>query len=292
MSESIAAIEAVTGNYGEDRLIQVRVQGNIFCVAQSRLVLRCPAFRTMLSINQSQEQSSSAYVELHNDVDEFKAFLWYIHADHLAVQKFMGTVGSEKKCEILLGIASVAHMYEALDMANWAVDAALSCLGTLVGGEYFSHRNPLSLDIATRLLRTAVRFQGPQDGSRRGTARDIVCDALHPARPGALSNDPILIVLMAKQPGINCTYVLAHAYFYAFAKGPEYWRDDPRLDASDRRRLLSGGFGLGARGYYDPKVQKQLPASGKQWPAVHPAITTIRAELWDIFDCTQWRIGD
>ncbi|EJD35998.1 hypothetical protein AURDEDRAFT_174919 [Auricularia subglabra TFB-10046 SS5] len=233
--QSIQFIGEAFNSYtsAQDEIVCLRVKNNDFNVSKSRLILRSPVFRDMFALSEGVEGGQERkVVELHDDPEEFKHFLWFIHADPLAGHEFSQAEASPRKCSILLGIASSAHRYQADGVANWAMRTVLSIL--------MGNRRSFSLDgpLAKMLLRTAARFQDSSSESFAVDARDVVCDAIHPDSPGPLSEDPIIAVLAARE--VDDTYVLSHAYFYTLQKGNKYWRGDEALSPLDRRRLVCG----------------------------------------------------
>ncbi|EJD36016.1 hypothetical protein AURDEDRAFT_147300 [Auricularia subglabra TFB-10046 SS5] len=224
-------------------------------------------------------------IKLHNDADEFRDFLWYIHADPFNARDFFDAPSSEDKCLRLLGIANAAHMYDVEIPARRALELALAMLT--------ARKRPFVLDvpIARRLLLVSAHQTDPQ----RRFCIDIICDAMYPrpvpgsqAQKGRLAVDPISVVQLARD---TCHVdLLAHAYFYVLIKGDKYWENDSRLTAADRRRLLCGSHALHSP--YSASRRSGAPWSG--WPDanVHKDIVQYRSSLWTLFDDGRWTLTD
>ncbi|KZV98535.1 hypothetical protein EXIGLDRAFT_727620 [Exidia glandulosa HHB12029] len=236
MPERVPTIDlaaSATQNYTTDEFVRLDVGGHSFTVAKSRLTMRSLKFQELFELPEATSAGGDANaIVLHNDPDEFKDFIWFIHADHISFLDFQASSPSKEKCTRLLGIASIAHFYEADAIADWAMNDALQLLTSNAPPQprndaYWAPGYPapfqqpqvaafqLDADLVMRLLRTASRWSDTSDVAR--CARDIVLDAMNPERYGTPPVDPVEALQAALE--LNDTSLAAHAYFYTHRRG-------------------------------------------------------------------------
>ncbi|EJD34043.1 hypothetical protein AURDEDRAFT_176897 [Auricularia subglabra TFB-10046 SS5] len=204
----------------------------------TRLSLRSDFLKKLTSLFAISEPSiAEGTVPTRLDVDEndWLSFLWYIHADPMDAEMFSASPASTGKCSRYLGVAIVAGLLDATEVAKWATQKALEML-TQPGRPF-----QVDTELARLLLSVASCYRGTTDCIITSVFQDVVCDALHPNRPGELSEDPIRVVEVAR----GNKFVLSHAYFYILLKGQNYdWKGDVRIGPVDRVRLLCGAYSL------------------------------------------------
>lgn len=224
-------LQAVTNEYYySEHATELEVDNQVYQVSQSRLIARSSYFKGLLSLPQADGPVDKT-PPLHLDVgaSEWKEYLWFVHADPVTTHAFLVSPASTQNCARYLGIAVVAHRYDAMVVATWAIAQALAML------KQPNRSFEVDAEIARLLLSVASRWHG--ESAVTIDCRDIVCDALHPSRGGELARDPIAALGIARDD----TFVLAHVYFYILRNGYDYnWEDDPRLKLIDHQRLLQG----------------------------------------------------
>ncbi|EJD32804.1 hypothetical protein AURDEDRAFT_178099 [Auricularia subglabra TFB-10046 SS5] len=252
---SLAAVGRGVDELEGDETIQLKVGNRLYRVSKSRLSLRSPFFRGLFQLLKVGEGDRTP-ISLEVKEPEWLAYLWFIHADPLAWDIFSTSPASTEKCARLLGLVLAAQLFLAVEVAQWAVDEALGML-TQPGRAFY-----VDAELARLLLSVASCYRGSADCTITTICQDVVCDALHPNRPGELSEDPIRALEAAR--GNN--FVLAHIYFYILLKGQNYdWKRDIRMRPVDRVRLLCGNCSLlhqksGARRTF-PELTHSRPAS-------------------------------
>ncbi|KAH7096547.1 hypothetical protein BKA62DRAFT_719450 [Auriculariales sp. MPI-PUGE-AT-0066] len=97
----------------EDSTVWLRIGNERFKVSRRRLCTASPVFATMFELLKDKE----AIVILHNNVHEFKDFLWYLHVSYNTTQN----ARRRKRYYRALNIASIAHFYQATAITEWAV---------------------------------------------------------------------------------------------------------------------------------------------------------------------------
>ncbi|EJD41443.1 hypothetical protein AURDEDRAFT_186587 [Auricularia subglabra TFB-10046 SS5] len=184
----------------------------------------------LISSPSSVEGSEPLVVHLHNDPDDFRHYLWAIHADFIDAEAFRLQPASPLKCAKLLGIASVAHMYEVTAMADHCVEGALAMLE--------SQNFHIDDSLASRVIHTSRRWvDRPEVLSR---ARLILREAMRSQRVD------ILAAILIAEP-LDDRELLGWGYYYLLCRGKEHWGSDARVRLIDRRRLLSGAFALATK---------------------------------------------
>ncbi|KAH7102628.1 hypothetical protein BKA62DRAFT_617331, partial [Auriculariales sp. MPI-PUGE-AT-0066] len=220
-------------------------------ISRSRLIKFCPALRAMLSLPQQQGVN---YVELHNDPEDFRSFMWYMDVDPISFLAYRESPSSESKCRRLVGVAAVLHMYDNPKDARWILDWLFSLVETcerkFIPGINF-----------VALHRTASRWAetDPPDAHERTPmtrARDLWCDMM--AQQGT---DPVAFLVAAKEQ--EDQYLQAHAYFYTLRLEHDVIAADKRLTVQDRQRLMIGLWSFRASGLETKpwKIPPQRPAN-------------------------------
>ncbi|EJD36014.1 hypothetical protein AURDEDRAFT_188523 [Auricularia subglabra TFB-10046 SS5] len=254
-------LQNVTNDYCySEPIIDLVVASKVYQISQSRLTSRSSFFRGIFALPQSDQVVDRTALQVDAGELEWRAFLWFIHADPLAAVIFLTSPACVEKCVRYLGIAVVAHRYDAMDVAGWAIGEALKMLKQ----PYRAFQ--VDMDIARLLICAASRWR--QDSAVSDDCRDILCDAFHPAQAGTLSHDPISALELVRED----QFVLAHTYFYVLCKGYGYdWKNDPRVKSVDRQRLLCGTRALA------PELvgNNWLP----QRPVPRPSVRSIAVRL-------------
>ncbi|EJD32662.1 hypothetical protein AURDEDRAFT_178242 [Auricularia subglabra TFB-10046 SS5] len=299
---SLAAVGLGVDELEGDETIQLKVGNRLYRVSKSRLSLRSPFFRGLFQLLKVGEGDRTP-ISLEVKEPEWLAYLWFIHADPLAWDIFSTSPASTEKCARLLGLALAARLFLAVEVAQWAVDEALEML-TQPGQAFY-----VDAELSRLLLSVASCYRGSADCTITTICQDVVCDALHPNRPGELSEDPIRVVEVAR----SNKFVLSHVYFYILLKGQNYdWMGDVRIGPVDRVRLLCGAYSLSLQNAWAtstfPEFTFSRPASSSAaqpeeagaplvqaastWhPKVHWKIMAARGELWKHFDEQLWDLG-
>ncbi|EJD33099.1 hypothetical protein AURDEDRAFT_117937 [Auricularia subglabra TFB-10046 SS5] len=300
--------------------VQLKVGDNVYKISKSRLSLRSPFFRGLFARLKDGSEDRPP-IQLDISEPEWKAFVWFIHVDPLALEIHSAAPASTENCALYLGVVISGLHFGARDVAGWAIDRALGMLTQPA-------RNfPVDLELARLLVSVASRWRGGACDPIITTCRDLVCDALHPNRLGELSDDPIRALTIARVD----KFVLSHVYFYILNKGTDYnWKDDARVEPVDRIRLLCGAYSLSHQNTWaistafsqssssstsaswtvsslfalaiGPTVATQftqpsgVTAQGRQaplqWrPEIDRRIMCARDRLWNHFDDKQWSLA-
>jgi len=158
----------------------------------------------------------------------------------LTVLDFIELEPSNFKCGRLIGVATIAHKYEAMREAHWAVRCIFEML------EVPTARRKVTLNPATlaRLHRLATRY-GLCDVVKR--TREIWADTMYDCIGGGPAGeaedeedgvDPVGMLMAAKEVGDE--WLLGQAYYFVLRIGDERLSTETRLTAEDGRRLLVG----------------------------------------------------
>ncbi|EJD34070.1 hypothetical protein AURDEDRAFT_131359 [Auricularia subglabra TFB-10046 SS5] len=235
--------------------IQFQVANKVYQISKHRLRFRSSFIDSLFALPQSDVVGNKAPIVIDVREPEWDAFLWYIHADPLDAEIFSDSPASTEKCARYLGLAIVAHLLDAVDIAQWAMDNALKLLSH--PGRTF-HVNVV---LARLLIYVASCWHGGVHGAVPERCRRLVCEALHPSQPGELSDDPIRVLEVAR----GDEFVLPHVYSSILRKGPHYnWKDDVRVESGDRARLLCDTHSrLGSQ---NPWVTSTSPSSALSLP--------------------------
>jgi len=205
---------------------------------------------------------------------------------------FARATNSLSKCRRYVAISIVAHGYEATNVAEWAMERALSMLETRTRG--FA----LDTELLLRLYHLAGRWKEDAEIERNliARARRIWYDAMYSCTAITsedLSSGLVLrdcdgdpISLFHAALTIKNTKVEAHALFYILARGNRYiHRNQDRLTSDDRMRLLLGDRALSAarpfsevQAHEYPEVLAVTGPSAARLPssAVHVTASTSR----------------
>ncbi|KAH7096469.1 hypothetical protein BKA62DRAFT_510166 [Auriculariales sp. MPI-PUGE-AT-0066] len=213
----------------EDSTVWLRIGNERFKVSRRRLCTASPVFATMFELLKDKE----AIVILHNNVHEFKDFLWYLHVSHTDFKEYNAKCAPKKRYHRALNIASIAHFYQATAITEWAVS------------ELFELRpscGALDLETLKKMHEFASRYGDRPDFLP--WVQEYWCDQVDE------SEDPVGWLVAAKE--VRNTYLQAYAYFYVLRKSNSVLRDDNRLTMLDRMRLHMGAANLqrhGLEGY-------------------------------------------
>ena len=220
--------------------------------------------------------------------------------------QFREDSNNELKCQRMVSIATVLHMYENTQTARWALDWAFTLLETCTRGFVASPR------MVNALVCVASRYFDSPDEHKRtlaSRARDVWCDTL-----ADLQSDPVQFLLGATE--LQDNFLQGHAYFYVLRLPEDTIAKDTRLRGIDRRRLLIGRDActkLSIEVYRQPwatpadrpsasvatsvynaqtrnytSVQTQTP-----WqPRVDTRILSQRDNLWKLFTKSPWSLDD
>ncbi|EJD35387.1 hypothetical protein AURDEDRAFT_188751 [Auricularia subglabra TFB-10046 SS5] len=270
-----------------DRTVEFKVgrDGQLFRVSAGRLIMRSPLFKEMFTLPQPSNPiaESDAAMDLSDiDLDEFNAYLWFINADPISAQKFFARPSDGDKCSMLFGIAILSHRFQAGDVVDWAIKEGLAILHNR--DRYLSE---MDVKLAGRLLRMSSLLRIAGDTVRAAACKKVVCDAID-AQGGpasSLSWDPVPVLSIARSD--EHREVLFHVYHKLLRMGT--WKDDARLLAIDRRRLLCG--------YYSCAVEAaSTPAPHhRQHYSTAPSrklATECRGEQCHHFEESSWNLCD
>jgi len=142
-----------------------------------------------------------------------------------------------------LAVASIAHFYEATEIAQWGIKEILAFMEEGSGPEFLSklHRlgelcREINSDLANR-------------------SRDVW------KRMISSSSDPVAALVAAKS--VQDEYLQAYAYYHVLQKTTGQIADDTRLNALDRFRLMAGALNL--RRYEVPVPAAYCRSNCWQW---------------------------
>ncbi|KZV92438.1 hypothetical protein EXIGLDRAFT_768988 [Exidia glandulosa HHB12029] len=222
-------------------------------------------------------------VVLHNDAEDFEHFLWFIHADAVDLVQ-LNTQPVHKQLSRYLGVATIAHMYEAPAITLWAQDRLFSAL------EHVKFVLPQTI---AKLLRFARSMESARNGLP--VALKLV-DAvhgslyrlahLHPTRaeyPADLSD---MVQVLENDREMD---LLAQVYYYLLVYRDDEWMSDARLRPVDRQRLLCGSHMM--------RRKRIITCDGSNDREEYRKESTFDGqlvghlfELWSYFDLAPWRL--
>ena len=194
---------------------------------------------------------------------------------------------STQHCTKLLGIASVAQIYESSRLANFTVKAALAMLEKNTSWH-------LDAALARRILSTSSLWSDQPDIVQRG--RTLLIGAIKSSRV-----DKVRFIQDVADPQ-NDHELLGWCYYHILLEGEESWRREKRLRTIDRRRLLCGAVALAEKcrwiyqqiGYAPPASSSQLPwAIFTNVPSSvysAPYLQKVTQNLFSYFDPEPWGI--
>lgn len=217
---------------------------DVVAVSWERLADILPLFEPMSTVSQlTNEVAIMSPIRLQGDQDHLAHFAWYLTADPFGFEQFEREPPSSFKCKRYIAIATVAHKYESIPRAEWAMRKVFTMLET-------QRDFPLDVKLLVDLLRLAALWKHDAriEANLLTRARDIWCDALFASSRTKTSStsrtiadcsgDPIAILLAAKRE--KDMYLQGHAYFYVLQLGEKRIDLDKRLKGRDRRRLICG----------------------------------------------------
>jgi len=185
-----------------------------------------------------------------------------------------------------LAIATIAHMYELVPAANWAIDKAIQSFTTSPR----MSRIPQLVETASRWGRDSKRYLAARDGVC-GALRAWACQGFRTTVQGQkhpFSKLSIAAVLAAlDDPERRDTYVLAHAYYYLLVTTDDRFKHSVELRPIDHQRLLAGFYRLTRSGRLrldDLGAQPDLEVILQ----LDRAISDCRDELWSYFNPEGW----
>ncbi|KAH7101902.1 hypothetical protein BKA62DRAFT_159300 [Auriculariales sp. MPI-PUGE-AT-0066] len=206
----------------EDHTVCLQVEGTTFKVSKQKLTTISPIFEDILK----SSQNCNDPIQLNNKADEFKSFLWYIHANHFEFAEFMDRSTTLERFDRILGIASIGHFYKCLDISVWAAAQIMLLLPNC---------GVTSCTTLRRLYDFAARCSDiAPDLSTR--AQNYCCQEIQK------SEDPILWLVIAKH--LEDQYLQAYAYFHILKLKNAVIRPDMRLSTLDKIRLHTGALNL------------------------------------------------
>ncbi|KAH7101921.1 hypothetical protein BKA62DRAFT_770145 [Auriculariales sp. MPI-PUGE-AT-0066] len=226
MSQWNRSVRERTQNYVyEDSTVWLEVDKTKFRVSRRKLTSVSPLFETIFDLPKQEDEEEQPIV-LHHSVSDFENFLWYLHTDHLEFENYKAQCPKEERFRHALSIASIAHFYQATDIARWAIAELLALLPSsnikehdiLTGIHSFSTR---ALDIEPQLLRKVQEYWCQQVTT---------------------STDPVLWLRAARSA--QDQYLQAYAYYYILKLKNLALRSDPRLSTIDKLRLQCGAVNL------------------------------------------------
>ncbi|KAH7094177.1 hypothetical protein BKA62DRAFT_720974 [Auriculariales sp. MPI-PUGE-AT-0066] len=213
----------------DDTTVSLSIGERRFKVSRKRLTDVSPIFADMFQLPSANDDP----IDLPVDIDEFRHFLWYLHVSIVEFIKWDKECTGDARFRRLLGIAAIAHVYQAPDVVAWSVAQLLPLLSSV----------PVR-DVATvkRLYDFALRAEGV-DPQLQTQCRDYWCSRVRE------SSDPIEWLLAAHS--LNNQYLQAYAYFHILGCSGATLASDSRLTVVDRLRLLVGVTNL--RRFTKPK---------------------------------------
>ncbi|KAH7096476.1 hypothetical protein BKA62DRAFT_719609 [Auriculariales sp. MPI-PUGE-AT-0066] len=207
----------------EDWTVEMEVQGQRFKVSKLRLSAESPVFATMFEL---PTETLNETVVLHNDPDEFRDFLWYIHSSHSEFADYLANCSAVKQFRRALNIARIAHFYEAFTAATWAVNQLVALL-------------PKSgaADVETmKKLRSFANRGSDIHAELPGMVQSYWCAEVRSTK------DPVRWLLVARD--LKDEYLQAYAYFHILFLPDQDLRAESRLTDLDRLRLYVGSANL------------------------------------------------
>jgi len=181
-------------------------------------------------------------------------------------------------------------MYEAHDVAVWAVESALQMLE--VHNRPFVPDPEMLSDLYTVALKTwmdsRTKSDRPNIVLHWQRVESVWMDVL-----SIITTDAVPYLLEAKK--VHSSTLEAVSYFYTLRAGAASISNDKRLSDEDRRRLLTGSHAFALRGQPLAETSWATPSapgvSNGQWqPRRDPRMGDI-AKLWDTFASPPWSLG-
>ncbi|KAH7101956.1 hypothetical protein BKA62DRAFT_701940, partial [Auriculariales sp. MPI-PUGE-AT-0066] len=189
-------------------------------ISRKRLTDVSPIFADMFELPPVRLNDDP--IVLPVDLAEFEHFLWYLHVSHLGFAKWDKESTGDGRFRRVLGIAAIAHVYQAMDIAVWAVAQVISLLPS----------QPIMDAVSVkRLYEFALRADGV-DAQLQVQSRNYWCARVRE------SQAPVDWLLAAKE--LNDKYLQAYTYFHILKRTGIEVIGDSRLTVVDRLRLLLG----------------------------------------------------
>ncbi|KAH7103535.1 hypothetical protein BKA62DRAFT_654619 [Auriculariales sp. MPI-PUGE-AT-0066] len=251
-------LESNSNFFYQDSAVLIKVGGRDFRVSRSRLAAVSPQFQQAFQFAGAHPDSEP--VELHNDPEDFEYFLWFVHVNPLQLEQYNARVSKPEKFRHWLGIAVIAHMYEASDISESCVTKIFAAL------ERADRAFSVEPFMMCKLYRLTIRHAEPVSAgslSLLDRTRRIWADLLY------ASKDPVQWLLAARAPEVEDTYLQALAYYYIYSKGPK--SEDARLTGEDGQRLLIGAFNLAGQGHHPHNQTGVRPLFRHASPLSHTA---------------------
>ncbi|KAH7101908.1 hypothetical protein BKA62DRAFT_701784 [Auriculariales sp. MPI-PUGE-AT-0066] len=225
MNEWDRSVQERTQNFVyQDSTVWLEIEKTKFRVSRHRLTSVSPLFETIFGL--PKDEDPEAPIVLHHRLDEFENFLWYLHVDHLEYENYKTKCPDDEQFRRALGIASMAHFYQAMDIARWAIGQLLLLLPS---------SNITAADTLKRIHSFSLRARDlePQLSQK---VREYWCNQVRS------SQDPV-VWLRASQDAAD-EYLQAYAYYHILKLKNVTIRTDARLSALDKLRLHVGVFNL------------------------------------------------
>lgn len=256
------------------------------------MLISAGAWRASRATSQQARAFQGVRVVSGNSVS---AFLWdYLHSSEVplspqAFSRWRDSPDTHEKCTRLAGIATVAHMYEAHDVAVWAIELALKMLE--VNNRSFVPEPAMLGDLYSVALKVWMAASASPDQP------NVV---LYWQRVEAVWMDVLSFVHIDAVPylleaqKVNSSPLQAVGYFYTLRRGAGAISEDARLTAMDRRRLLTGMFSFVTRGQPLAENSWTTPSppavvNGQWQPRRDTRLGDIN-KLWDTFATAPWNI--
>jgi len=147
-----------------------------------------------------------------------------VNCSPLSFKEYTAKCPTVERFRRALGIASIAHFYEAADVTRWAISEVLAYLEQGSTPEFLPRLYQLG---------ELCREINPDlaNSSREAWKRMI-----------STSSDSIAALMAAKS--VHDEYLQAYAYFHILKKTTGQIADDTRLTTLDRLRLITGALNL------------------------------------------------
>ncbi|KAH7094184.1 hypothetical protein BKA62DRAFT_720989 [Auriculariales sp. MPI-PUGE-AT-0066] len=212
-------VRSTTSSYVyDDTTVWLSVAERRYKISRKRLTDVSPVFKDMFELPPMNDDP----IDLPVNLIEFEHFLWYLHVDHLEFSKWDGESTGEARFSRVLGIATIAHVYQAGDIVTWAVAQILGLLPALPVRD---------IVVVKRLYEFSLRADGV-DPQLPKQSRDYWCSRV------IETSDPVEWLLAAKE--LDDQYLQAYAYFHILKCTGVKVASDTRLTVLDRVRLLLG----------------------------------------------------
>ena len=233
---------------------------------------------------------------LHNDPQDFRYFLWFLHAEYAAhsaysgcfdlnnnsiisMEQYNASASRQTRFQRALGIATVAHMYSATRVLKWAVTEFL---------KYLTHYRD-NCELMSRAYRLASRIA--DNPTLLDTVRREWVNGLR-------NSEPVDMLAAAKSVGDHG--LLGCAYFAIIQKKTAGWiATEPSLTPLDRTRLMVGALNLRrweSRSYaHSYGIQSQSTSvDAASWsPRIDQNVEVTdwdSQQLWDLFSRSSFGI--